>query len=61
VPGLIMLLAGRMWTLRLLIRNTVEHFKQDLMGHPSRSVKTMVLRAMWVMMAQLKSFWREEY
>jgi hypothetical protein len=42
VTGLTMLLFERMWILGLWIWNTVECFKWDLMGHPSRNVEDFV-------------------
>ena len=42
VIGLAMLLFKRMWILGLWIWNTVECFKWDLMGHPSRTMEDFV-------------------
>ena len=44
VIGLIMLLFGRMWILRLWIWKALECFKWGLVGYPSRNKEDFVVR-----------------
>ena len=39
MTSLSVLFVGRMWPLGLWIRKAVEHFKQDLMDHTSKSIE----------------------